>query len=53
MTLYTESVANQTDDVMSFESTQARPFCLEKSSVIKWTIKCFSSVLSVDWVGIR
>ena len=53
MTLYTESVANQTDhfadifvlenvaygyDVVTFESTQSTPFCLEKSSVRKWTI---------------
>ena len=51
--LYTESVADQTghfadvfvretvayscDDVMAFESTQPTPFCLEKSSVRKWT----------------
>ena len=26
------------DDVMTFESTQPTPFCLEKSSVRKWTI---------------
>ena len=26
------------DDVMTFESTQQTPFCLEKSSVRKWTI---------------
>ena len=25
-------------DVMTFESTQPTPFCLEKSSVRKWTI---------------
>ena len=51
MTLYTESVADQTDHfadvfvcenaaygydvVMAFESTQPTPFCLEKSSVRK------------------
>ena len=48
MTLYTESAADQTDhfanvfvrenvvhgyDVMTFESTQPTPFCLENSSV--------------------
>ena len=48
MTLYMESVEDQTDhfadvfvrenvacgnDVMTFESTQLTPFCLEKSSV--------------------
>ena len=49
MTLYTESIADQTDhfvnvsvrengaygydDVMTFESLQPMPFCLEKSSV--------------------
>ena len=53
MTLYTERIADQTDhfadvfvrvnvaygyDVMTFESTQPTPFCLEKSSVRKWTI---------------
>ena len=53
MTLYTESAADQTDyfadvfvrenvahgyEVMTFESTQPTPFCLEKSSVRKWTI---------------
>ena len=53
MTLHTESVADQTDhfadvfvrenvaygyDVVTFESTQPTPFCLEKSSVRKWTI---------------
>ena len=53
MTLYTERIADQTDhfadvsvrenvaygyDVMTFESTQPTPFCLEKSSVSKWTI---------------
>ena len=53
MTLYTESGADQTDhfadvfvrendahgyDVMTFESTQPTPFCLEKSSERKWTI---------------
>ena len=52
-TLYTESVADQTDhfadvfvcenvaycfDVMTFESKQPTPYCLEKSSVRKWTI---------------
>ena len=52
--IYTESVADQTDhfanvfvrediaygyDVaMRIESTQPQPFCLEKSSVRKWTI---------------
>ena len=40
-------------DVMTFESTQPTPFCLEKSSVRKWTIKCFSSVFRANWVGIR
>ena len=51
ITLYTESVADQTDhfddvfvleniawgcdDVMTFESTQLTPFCSEKSSVRK------------------
>ena len=50
MTLYTESVADQTDhfavvfvrenvayrnDVVTFENTQPTPFCLEKSSVRK------------------
>ena len=59
MTLYTESVADQTDhfavvfvretvangyDVVTFENTQPTPFCLEKSSGRKWTIECFSSV---------
>ena len=49
----TERIADQTDhfayvfvrenvaygyDVMTFESTQPTPFCLEKSSVRKWTI---------------
>ena len=63
MTLYTESVADQTDhfadvfvrenvaygyDVMTFESTQPTPFCLEKSSVRKLTIQCFSSVFSAN-----
>ena len=53
MTLYTVSVADQTDhfadvfvrenveygyDVVTFESTQPTPFCLEKLSVRKWTI---------------
>ena len=53
MTLYTESAADQTDhfadvfvrenvaqcyDVMTFESTQPTPFCLEKSRVRKLTI---------------
>ena len=53
ITLYTERIADQTDhfadvfvrenaaygyDVMTFESTQPTPFCLEKSSVRKWTI---------------
>ena len=53
MTLYTERIADQTDnfadvfvrenvaygyDVMTFESTQPTPFCLEKSNVRKWTI---------------
>ena len=53
MTLYTESLEDQTDhfadafvrkdiaygyDIMTFESTQLTPFCLEKSSVRKWTI---------------
>ena len=52
MTLYTERIADQTDhfanvfvrenvaygyDVMTFESTQSTPFCLEKFSVRKWT----------------
>ena len=63
MTLYTESVADQTDhfadvfvrenvaygyDVVTFESTQPTPFCLEKSSVRKWTIKCLSSDFSAN-----
>ena len=30
------------DDVMTFESTQPTPFCLEKSSVRKWT-KCLAA----------
>ena len=53
MTLYTERITDQTDhfsdvfvrenvaygyDVMTFESTQPTPFCLEKSGVRKWTI---------------
>ena len=53
MTLYTERIADQTDhfadvfvcenvaygyNVMTFESTQPTPFCLEKFSVRKWTI---------------
>ena len=53
MTLYTERIADQTDhfadvfvrenvaygcDVMTFESKQPTPFCLEKFSVRKWTI---------------
>ena len=37
---------------MTFESTQLTPFCLEKSSVRKWTILCFSSVFSANWAGI-
>ena len=69
MTVYTESVADQTDhfanvfvrknvaycydDVMMFESTQPMPFCLEESSVRQWTIYCFSSVFSANWDGIR
>ena len=69
MTLYTESVADQTDhfavvfvrenvaygyDVVTFENTQPTPFCLEKSSVRKWTMsECFSSVFSGNWAGIR
>ena len=69
MTLYTESVADQTDhfadvfvredsakgcdDVMMFESTQPTPFCLEKPSVRKWTNICFSSVFGANLVGIR
>ena len=40
-------------DVMTFESTQPTPFCLEKSMVRKWTILCFSSVCHANWVGIR
>ena len=51
--LYTELIADQTDhfadvfvrenvaygyDVMTFESKQPTPFCLEKFSVRKWTI---------------
>ena len=63
MTLYTECIADQTDhfadvfvpenvaygyDVMTFESTQPTPFCLEKSSIRKWTILCFSSVVSAN-----
>ena len=51
MTLFTESIADQTDhfadvfvrenvdysyDVMTFECLQPTPFCLEKSSVRKW-----------------
>ena len=53
MTLYTESIADQTDpfadvfvrenvaygyDVMTFESKLSAPFCLEKSSVRKCII---------------
>ena len=68
MTLYTGSIADQTDhfadvfvrenvaygyDVMTFESTQPTPFCLEKSSVRKWTVQCFSNVFSANWAGIR
>ena len=68
MTLYTESVRDQTDhfavvfvrenvaygyDVVTFKNTQPTPFCSEKSSVRKWTIECFSSVFSANWVGIR
>ena len=69
MTLYTESVADQTDhfavvfvrenvaygyDVVTFENAQPTPFCLEKSSVKKLKIsECFSSVFSANWVGIR
>ena len=68
MTLYTESGADQTDhfadvfvrenvahgyDVMTFQSTQPTPFCLEKFSVRKWTIQCFSSVFGANWAGIR
>ena len=68
MTLYTESTADQTDhfaDVfvrknveygyhfVTFVRTQPTPFCLEKSSVRKWTIQCFSSVFSANWAGIR
>ena len=32
--------------VMTFESKQTAPFCLEKSSVRKWTIEYISSVFS-------
>ena len=69
MTLYAENLEAQTDhfadafvrenvaygyDVVTmFESTQPTPFCLEKSSVRKWRIQCFSSVFSANWVGIR
>ena len=42
-----------TDYVMTLESTQPTPFCLEKSSVRKWTNKCFSSFFSANWAGIR
>ena len=53
ITLYMESIADQTDhfddvfvrenvygydNVITFESTQQTPFCLEKSNVRKWTI---------------
>ena len=53
MTLYMEHIADQTVhfndfldrenvahgyDVMTFESTQPTPFCLEKSNVRKWAI---------------
>ena len=53
MTLYKERIADQTDhfadvfvrenvaygyDVMTFESIQPTPICLEKSSARKWTI---------------
>ena len=63
MPLYMERIADQTDhfadvfvrenvangyDVMTFESTQPTPFCLEESSVRKWTIECFSSVFSMN-----
>ena len=40
-------------DVVTFENTQPTPFCLEKSSVRKCTIECFSSVFSANWDGIR
>ena len=58
MTLCTERIVDQTDhfadvfvrvnvaygyDVMTFESTQPTAFCLEKSSVRKWTIKCLAA----------
>ena len=60
---YTERIADQTDhfadvfvrenvaygyDVMTFESTQRTPFCLEKSSVRKSTIECFSSFFQCE-----
>ena len=68
MTLYTESIADQTDhfadgfvrenvaygyEVVTFESTQPKPFCLEKSSVRKWTTYCFSSIFCANRAGIR
>ena len=58
MTLYTERIADQSDhfadvfvrenvahgsDVMTFESIQPTPFCLEKSSVRKWTINVLAA----------
>ena len=59
-----ERIADQTDhfanvfvrenvaygfDVMTFERTQPMPFCLEKSSVRKWTIY----VLAAFWARIE
>ena len=35
-------------DVVTFKSTQPTPSCLEKSSVRKWTIQCFSSNFSAN-----
>ena len=68
MTLYTENVADQTDhfadvfvrenvaygyDVVTFEITQPTPFLFREIQCKKWTIKCFRSVFSANWVGIR
>ena len=48
-----ENVAYGYDVVMTFERTQPTPFCLEKSSLRKWAILCFSNVFSAILVDIR
>ena len=55
MFLFTKTLRTvmRCDYVMTFESTQPTPFCLEKSRVRKWTNKCLSSVFNANWTGIR